>query len=49
MLTPTSSAHAQVEVAAQTTAHEVRTVCVAQSCAHVKAMKTVKIHFQLAT
>ena len=44
-----SSAHAQVEVAAQTTVHAVRTVCVPQSCAHVMAMKTVEIHFQLAT
>ena len=44
-----SSAHAQLKVAAQTTAHAVSTVCVAQSCAHVMAMKTVKIHIQLAT
>ena len=40
---------AQVEVAAQTAAHAVRTVCVAQSCAHVMAMKTMNIHIQLTT
>ena len=42
------SAHAQVEFAAQTTVHAVRTVHVAQCCAHVMAIKTVKIHIQLA-
>ena len=42
-------AHAQVEFAAQTTVHTVRTVRVAQCCAHIMAMKTRKIHIQLAT
>ena len=44
-----SSAHAQVDIAAQTTTHAVRTVCVAYSCAYVMAMKTVTIHILLAT
>jgi len=44
-----SSAYAQVKLSAQTTVHAVRTICVAQNCAHVLAMKTVKIHIQLAT
>ena len=33
-----SSVHAQVEVTAQSIVHVVRTVCIAQSCAHVIAM-----------
>ena len=44
-----SSAHAHVEVAAQTIVYAIITVCVAQSCAHVIAIKTVEIHIQLAT
>ena len=34
-----SPVHAQVEVAAQSIVRAVRTVCVAQSCAYVIAMK----------
>ena len=33
------SIHAQVEVAAQSVVHAVRTVCIAQSCGHVIAIK----------
>ena len=34
-----SSVYVQVEVAAQSIVHAVKTVCIAQSCAHVIAMK----------
>ena len=35
-----SPVHTQVEVAAQSIVHAVRTVCIAQSCAYVIAMKS---------
>jgi len=41
-----TTVHAQVEVAAQSIGHVVRTVCITQSCADVMTMKT-ETHIEL--